>query len=64
MAVRLERFGRTFYLAFEILTMVVMKSCVSWDIMPCSLLKINQHSGFLLTPNPEDGGDVFLQKFG
>jgi hypothetical protein len=67
MAVRFERFCRTFYLAFEILTVMVMKKCVFWDIMPCSLLKINQHFGgafwFLawLTLNPEDEGDMSLQ---
>jgi hypothetical protein len=32
-------------LGFEVLTAVVMKSSVFWDIMPCSLLKVNQHFG-------------------
>jgi hypothetical protein len=28
---------------FEVLTAVVMKSPIFWDIMPCSLLKVNQY---------------------
>jgi hypothetical protein len=35
---------------FEVLTMVVMKSTVFWDIMPCNPLKVNQHFGGTKTP--------------
>jgi hypothetical protein len=30
---------------FEILTAVVMKSTIFWDITPCSLLQVNRRSG-------------------
>jgi hypothetical protein len=30
---------------FEVLTVVVMKSNIFWDIMLCSPLKVNQHFG-------------------
>jgi hypothetical protein len=30
------------YVGFAALTAVVMKSYISWDIMPCSLLKVNR----------------------
>jgi hypothetical protein len=30
---------------FEILTAVVMKSSIFWDITPCSPLKVNRHFG-------------------
>jgi hypothetical protein len=33
------------FLRFEILTVVVMKSTVFWDITPCSPLKVNRHFG-------------------
>jgi hypothetical protein len=32
-----------FLLGFEVLTAVVMKSTIFWDITPCSLLIVNQH---------------------
>jgi hypothetical protein len=40
---------------FEVLTVVVMKSCVFWD---CCLL----HTGFLLgfILSPQDGSNTFL----
>jgi hypothetical protein len=28
---------------FQILTAVVMKSLIFWDIMPCGLVEVNQH---------------------
>jgi hypothetical protein len=31
----------TDYVGFEVLTAVVMKSTIFWDITPCSLLKVN-----------------------
>jgi hypothetical protein len=31
--------------AFEVLTAVVMKSSIFWDITPCSLSKVNRRSG-------------------
>jgi hypothetical protein len=33
------------YVGFEVLTAVVMKSSVFWDITPCNPLKINRHFG-------------------
>jgi hypothetical protein len=33
------------YVGFEVLTAVVMKSSVFWDITPCSPLKVNRHFG-------------------
>jgi hypothetical protein len=33
------------YVGIEVLTAVVMKSCVFWDITPCSLLKNNRFFG-------------------
>jgi hypothetical protein len=53
-----------------------MKNTTFWDIMPCSLLKVNGrfeetyrrlatcfHAGILLGLfDPEDGGDMFLQE--
>jgi hypothetical protein len=29
----------------EVLTAVIMKSSVFWDMMPCSPLKVNRHFG-------------------
>jgi hypothetical protein len=60
------------YVGFEVITVVVMKSAIFWDIMPCSLLKVNQalpaasfHSGFLLGLflNPEDGRGMSLRNY-
>jgi hypothetical protein len=62
---------------FEVLTPVVMKSTIFWDITPCSPLKVNRrfggihrlhqgfHAGFLLGlfSEPEEGGDMFLRNF-
>jgi hypothetical protein len=36
---------KSLYAGFEVLTAVVMKSTIFWDIMPCSLLKANRHFG-------------------
>jgi hypothetical protein len=58
------------YIGFELLTTVVMKSSVFWDIMPCSSLKVNRHFGgtcllscFLLGLffDCEDRGSMFLR---
>jgi hypothetical protein len=35
--------NNTFVVGFEVLTAVVMKSTIFWDIMPCSPLKANRH---------------------
>jgi hypothetical protein len=32
-----------FYVGFEVLKVVVMKSFIFWDITPCSLLKMNRY---------------------
>jgi hypothetical protein len=52
--------GITILAGFDVLTAVVTKSSISWDIMPCSPLKVSRcfggtcllatlhHSGFLL----------------
>jgi hypothetical protein len=50
----------------EVLSAVVMKSYIFWDITPCSPLKVNQLCwppactlvSFGLFFDPEDGGDV------
>jgi hypothetical protein len=61
-----ETLCRLHYVGFEVLTPVVMKSAVFWDITPCSPLKVNQResrwqAGILLgLIDPEDGGDMFL----
>jgi hypothetical protein len=34
---------------FEVFTAVVMKSAISWDIMPCSPLKVNRRFGGNIT---------------
>jgi hypothetical protein len=33
------------HVGFEILTVVILKSAVFWDIMPCSPLKVNRRFG-------------------
>jgi hypothetical protein len=48
---------------FEVLTVVVMKSTSFWDIMLCSLLKVNQCI-LLSFFDPEDGGDIFFWNTG
>jgi hypothetical protein len=35
--------GTQFYIGFEVLTALIMKSPIFWDIMPCSLLKIHPY---------------------
>jgi hypothetical protein len=64
---------------FGVLTAIVMKSSIFWDITPCSQLKVDRrfgasndfacyllYAGFLLGPlfNPEDIGDMFLRNVG
>jgi hypothetical protein len=63
------------FVGFEILTAVVMKSSVFWDMTPCSPLKVKQnsrirwqaatcfHAGFFvgLFFDLEDGGDMFFR---
>jgi hypothetical protein len=62
---------------FDVRPPVVMKSCVFWDITPCSPLKVNRrfvgacratyfHAGFLLSLffDPGDGGDMCLRNVG
>jgi hypothetical protein len=63
----------------EVLTAVVTKSPIFWDITPCSTLKVNRsfvehvtsifwllHDGFFLGLlfDPDDGGDMFLRNVG
>jgi hypothetical protein len=55
---------------FEVLTAVVMKSPIFWDITPCSPLKVNRqlatcfHAGILLGLfDSEDRGSVTLVNF-
>jgi hypothetical protein len=49
----------------EVLTAVVMKISVFWDISPQLYVEIQPtfNTGFLfgLLSNPEDGGDMFFQ---
>jgi hypothetical protein len=49
---------------FEVLTAVVMKSTIFWDIKPCSPLSVNRRFLLNLFLDPEDGGDVFLRNVG
>jgi hypothetical protein len=48
---------------FEVLTAVIMKNSVFWDMMLCSSLKVNQRSGRTCRPifDPDDRGDLFLR---
>jgi uncharacterized protein YjiK len=38
-------FNANFHVGFEVLTAVVMKSTIFWDIKPCSPLKVNRFFG-------------------
>jgi hypothetical protein len=38
-------FNAHYCVTFEVLTAVVMKSSIFWDITPCSLLEINRGFG-------------------
>jgi hypothetical protein len=51
---------------FKVLTAVVMKCTIFWDITPCSPSRVCSHAGFLLGLffDPEDGGDIFLRNVG
>jgi hypothetical protein len=52
--------------------LMVMKSTILWDIIPCSSLKVSRrfgeacfHAGILLGLfDPEDGGDMFIGNVG
>jgi hypothetical protein len=61
---------RVLNVGFEVLTAVVMKSSVFWDISPCSLLKVSQHLEGMCHPHlslsfyPEVGRDIFLWNVG
>jgi hypothetical protein len=60
------------HVGFEVLTVVLMKSTILWDITQCSPLGVN----FCMTPafkmvswwiycfDPEDGSDMFLRNLG
>jgi hypothetical protein len=76
-ALRLNASFRSFsffsLVGFEVLTAVVMKSIIFWDVMPCSPLKVSDvgrlatcfHAGILLALfDPENGGHMFLRNFG
>jgi hypothetical protein len=77
--VRLRKEADPFVVGFDVLTAMVMKSTIFWDIRPCSPLKVKRrfggtcgsacrllHAGFLLGLlfDPEDGEDIFLQNVG
>jgi hypothetical protein len=54
-----------YVVGFEVLTPVVMKSAIFWDITACSPLKVNiseEHVTWFF--DPEDGGDMFLRNVG
>jgi hypothetical protein len=42
---RLTQEDSNYYVGSEVLTAVVMKSTVFWDITPCSPLKVNRNFG-------------------
>jgi hypothetical protein len=44
-AVMFPNFDRNFNSGFELLTAVVMKSTIFWDITPCSPLSVNRRFG-------------------
>jgi hypothetical protein len=54
------------FVGFKVLTAMVMKCSIFWDITPCSLLAVRicymLHDVFLVGSflDPEDGGDIFL----
>jgi hypothetical protein len=67
------------YVGFEVLTTVVMKTAVFWDITPCSPLKVNRRFGetnrlhlqgrICRARNQresmlQDGGNMFLRNVG
>jgi hypothetical protein len=61
------------YVGFEVLTAVVMKVAIFWDIAPCSLQMQRRFSGTChvlvlylvrLIFDPEDGGDTLLRNAG
>jgi hypothetical protein len=67
---------RRLVVGFEVLTAVVLKGSIFWDITPYRPLKVNRrfggtcgiycyllHAGFLLDwfYNPEDGDDTFFR---
>jgi hypothetical protein len=62
------------FVGFEVLTAVVMKSTIFWNITPCSPLKVNRrallstcfYSGLLigLFFDPENEDNIFLRNLG
>jgi hypothetical protein len=59
--------GKFICVGFEVLTAVVMRSFIFWDITPCSLLIVSLPPAFTLVScsdyffDPEDGGDIFSE---
>jgi hypothetical protein len=47
---------RTEYVGLEVLTPVVMKSAIFWDLTPCSPLKVNRSSGRTYRLHLQDRG--------
>jgi hypothetical protein len=43
------------HVGFEVLTAVVMKSIIFWDIMPCSSLSVNRRFGGICRLHLQDG---------
>jgi hypothetical protein len=54
----------TFHVELEILTAVVMKSTIFWDITPCSPLKVNQHFGGTYRLHLQDREELFYSEHG
>jgi hypothetical protein len=51
-----------FCVGFEVLTAVVMRSTIFWDIRPCYLLSRSFLLGLFF--DTEDGGDMYFRNFG
>lgn len=49
-------------LGFEVLTVLVVKSSILWDVMPCTPVKVNQCFGGIRLLTPTRLHDIMSQK--